>query len=299
MNIKPFAPMLAATAERSDLVFPLAASMKLDGVRCLIKGGVALSRTLKPIPNRYVQAKLANMRLEGFDGELTVGPPNAPDVYRKTTSGVMAHAGEPDFQFHVFDRHDMGEHYGFETRFNRLIQEHHDLGTLRLYVSPLLQALVNNEAELVDFEEKALAMGYEGTMVRRMDAPYKFGRSTIREGYLMKRKLFSDSEAVVEGIEEEMFNGNEASTNELGRTKRSTAKAGLVGKGTMGALLVRDRYTGVEFKIGAGFTAADRNALWPLGTVVKYKFFPVGVKDKPRHPVFLGVRDLIDVGSPA
>lgn len=112
---------------------------------------------------------------------------------------------------------------------------------------------------------------------------------------MLKLKRFEDSEAEVLGIEEEMHNANTAETNELGRTKRSTAKAGLVGKGTMGALIVRDVKTGVEFNIGSGFTAHDRTEAWKPGELVKYKFFPVGVKDKPRHPVFLGRRSKLDV----
>lgn len=125
-------------------------------------------------------------------------------------------------------------------------------------------------------------------------SPYKHGRSTAKEGYLMKLKRFIDSEAVVIGIEEEMFNGNEATTNELGRTKRSTAKAGLVPKGRMGKLHVRDFKSGVEFHIGTGFTDADKAWWWAedrRGLMVKYKSFPVGVKDLPRHPVYLGIRD--------
>jgi DNA ligase-1 len=67
----------------------------------------------------------------------------------------------------------------------------------------------------------------------------------------------------------------------------------------MGALIVRDLKTKVEFNIGTGFTANDRIDWWHWATtqtpaspkpIIKYKFFPVGVKDKPRHPVFLGVR---------
>jgi DNA ligase-1 len=56
--------------------------------------------------------------------------------------------------------------------------------------------------------------------------------------------------------------------------------------------------TGVEFEIGTGFTEADRRELWvapPIGNLVKYKYFAYGVKDKPRHPVFLGFRSPIDL----
>ena len=95
-----------------------------------------------------------------------------------------------------------------------------------------------------------------------------------------------------------MFNANEAFGNELGRTARSSAKAGLVPKGTLGGFEVRDLKTGVNFSIGAGFTAAERKQFWdnaPIGQTVKYKYFPSGSKDKPRHPIYLGMRDRRDV----
>ena len=102
------------------------------------------------------------------------------------------------------------------------------------------------------------------------------------------------------GFEEEMHNGNEALVNELGRTKRQTLKANMSGKGTLGALIVRDITTEVEFSIGSGFDANDRSSLWSqkdglIGRIVKYKFFPIGIKDKPRHPIFLGFRDKMDM----
>jgi DNA ligase-1 len=72
----------------------------------------------------------------------------------------------------------------------------------------------------------------------------------------------------------------------------------------MGTLVVRDLDTNVEFEIGTGFTAAHRQEFWEqttsvVGRIVKYKHFPHGAKDKPRHPVFLGFRDPIDMGEPA
>jgi DNA ligase-1 len=52
--------------------------------------------------------------------------------------------------------------------------------------------------------------------------------------------------------------------------------------------------------MGTGFTAEERARIWSIrtsvvGMLVKYKSFLVGVKDKPRHPVFLGFRDEEDV----
>jgi DNA ligase-1 len=96
-----------------------------------------------------------------------------------------------------------------------------------------------------------------------------------------------------------MYNGNDAEVNELGRTKRSTKQSGMSGKGTLGAFICKTR-DGVEFKIGSGFDQQDRENFWQnksslLGYIVKYKHFPIGVKDKPRHPIFLGFRNKMDM----
>ena len=57
-------------------------------------------------------------------------------------------------------------------------------------------------------------------MVRTPDSPYKCGRSTEREAWLLKIKRFEDAEAVVLGTYEGMSNMNEAGVDAFGRTKR-------------------------------------------------------------------------------
>ena len=289
-----FKPMLASPADLKNLKFPLMASPKLDGIRASVVDGKLLSRTLKPIPNREIYTALSRLHLAGLDGELIVGEPTDKDVYRNTTSGVMAHDKCPNWYYYVFD--DYLHWAEFEARLAYAVQRIKALDKgLYLRVRSHEHKFVEHAGDLLAYEAECVTAGYEGLILRDPRAPYKHGRSTSKEGWMLKLKRFEDSEAEIIGIEEEMFNGNEALTNELGRTKRSTAKAGLVGKGTMGALIVRDLKTQVEFNIGSGFTAADRAATWKPGELVKYKFFPVGVKDKPRHPVFLGRRDRIDL----
>lgn len=287
-----FKPTLACDANVDLLKFPLYASPKLDGVRCSIVNGKALTRTLKAVPNRHIYEFLSNEVLSGLDGELVVGSPTADDAYRVTVSGVMSHGGEPEFTYHVFDDHRVQA--GWLERFESLRASITDTG--RICVLP--HTLIQNHDDLMAYEAAQVDAGYEGVILRHPTAPYKYGRSTVKEGYLLKLKRFEDSEAEVIDIEEEMFNGNDATTNELGRTKRSTAKAGLVPKGRMGKLHVRDLKTGVEFHIGTGFNDTDKEQFWLndyRGRVIKYKFFPVGMKDKPRHPVFLGFRDRRDM----
>lgn len=167
-------------------------------------------------------------------------------------------------------------------------------------MSPVDHHEVHDEARLLHLEEHYVSLGYEGVMLRHPDGLYKHGRSTAKEGWLLKLKRFEDGEARVVGFTELMHNANEAKLNELGHLERSSHKAGKVGKQTLGALTVKDLKTGVEFEIGTGFTASQRQELWNvgdnlLGRVVKYKSQPTGVKDKPRFPVFLGFRDPRDL----
>lgn len=286
-------PMLSATVENYDELngkFPLMASPKLDGVRALIVDGQVVSRNMKPIPNLFVQ-RVFNWLPEGFDGELIVGKPTDKDCFRNTTSGVMSVEGEPDVYFYVFDKTEITG-TSFSERFAELKNRVQTFKAPGLKFVP--HKLIKDSFKLKLYEEEMLEKGYEGVMLRSIEGPYKFGRSTLKEGYLMKVKQFKDSEAIVKAMIELEHNENELTKDELGRAKRSSHKAGKVKAGVLGSILVRDIYSGVEFNIGAGFMDDERERFWEHGLVgktIKYKYFPTGSKDKPRFPVFLGIRE--------
>lgn len=287
-------PMLAAATDGKHLTYPLLLSPKLDGIRCLIIDGVACGRSLKPLPNKYVQKLFGRPELNGLDGELIVGLPTAKEVFQTTSSGVMSIEGEPEVMFHVFD--DFLETGGFQRRLH--------IAQRRIKKAKCCVAVDHWKIEVADdlnrWEEDYLAMGYEGVMLRHPDGPYKHGRSTAKEGWLLKAKRFEDSEARIIGFSELMHNANEAKRNELGHLERSSKKAGKQGAQVLGSFIVKDLKTGVEFDIGTGFTASQRQELWNvgdnlMGRIIKYKSQPTGVKDKPRFPVFLGFRDNRDL----
>lgn len=291
-------PMLAVDCGPVErLSFPLVASPKLDGVRAVKGRDTLLSRSLKPIPNARVQTIFYGLP-ENLDGELLAGSPCAPDVYRKTVSMVMSQDVNIDgLKYWLFD---IQEDAPWETRHAHLCTVAADLEARGAQVELVPQVTVNSLPELLVLETEWVSKGYEGAILRQPGSPYKHGRSTVKEGYLLKLKRFKDGEAVVIGFTELMHNANEATVNELGRTSRSHSKAGMVPTGTLGTLVVRDVKTHVDFEIGTGFTAAERFDLWHSaerlkGRLAKYKHFPVGAKDKPRHPVFLGWRDERDV----
>jgi DNA ligase 1 len=290
-----FKPLLAAEADVGSLRYPLMASPKLDGVRAIVINGVVMSRSLKPIPNKCVQRLFGH--LTHLDGELIVGSPTSPSCYRDTMSGVMTVDGDPDVWFYAFDHIGM-PHTAFATRYNWITVE--DFPTR---VIPVWHHTITDEVQLISYEGNMLLAGYEGIMLRDPKGPYKFGRSTAREGILLKLKRFADMEAVVIGYEERMHNANAATINALGNTERSSHQENLIGRGDLGALHVRGingPYKGVTFSVGTGFTDGERARLWAyrknlIGTIRKIKYFPLGSKDAPRFPVDLGPRSEIDV----
>lgn len=305
-----FRPMLAADAlDASDLqayfepMFKrsgnLLVSMKLDGIRAVMKDGQLVSRTLKPIRNRHTQ-ELFKRLPDNIDGELIVGSPKGKGVMSRTSSGVMSEAGEPDVTFYVFD-HVTYEPFTFMTRLINLAPKVSYALEQGMPIQMLTQYPVKTYEELMKAEEAAVEIGYEGLIVRDPNALYKFGRSTLREGGMLKYKRFKDDEAEIVGFYEMMHNENAPTTDERGYTKRSSHKDGKVASGMLGGFTVKCKnWPDVTFDIGSGFDHAARELLWmtrdqQIGKIIKFKYMPYGSLERPRAPIFLGFRHLEDI----
>lgn len=291
--------MLAASCDNLDaLRYPLLATPKIDGIRTMIIGGVAMSRSLKPIPNKFIQSVIGKPEFNGLDGELLVGT-----SFQQATSGIMSEDGEPDFRFYVFDRWDLSEPYWrriANTNWRSTLREKGRDVVASSRLIRLYPVEVANRADLDRYCAEMLAEGHEGIMVRSPDGPYKHGRATFKEGYLTKIKPFEDAEATVVGFEERMHNANEATINALGRTERSSHKANLVPMNTLGALVVSSPRWAGTFNLGTGFTDALRAEIWAnreswVGATVRFRYQAIGTKDLPRIPVFQGRRDARDL----
>ncbi len=292
-------PMLAATlGSVDDIQFPVWCSPKIDGIRCLIgTDGKAVTRSLKPIPNNHIRKMLSIPELAALDGELI---PNNVSGFNNVSSAIMRGSGEPEFTYFVFDNFFVDA--GFEDRYKFVVDYVQKLPEkIKQYVCPVIHVYIQNKEDFLKFEQKCLEVyEAEGVMIRHPDGPYKMGRSGKREGYLLKWKHFQDDEAEVTGFVELMHNANEAKKDLLGHTERSHRKENLVPRGMLGALLVRDVKTGIEFKIGTGFDEATRKEIWNnkdayMGKLAKYKHQPHGAKEAPRFPSFQGFRDLRDM----
>ena len=285
-------PLLAAKATLADidhLNYPVLVSPKLDGIRCLIVNGQAVTRTLKPIPNKYIREELSHPSLSGLDGELVLPGKS----FSETTSAVMSREGQPGFKYFIFDDHTP------DLPFSKRVEYLPIIATRNSFLSAVPLYKVESAKSLLHMEENFVSDGYEGIMIRDPDGRYKHGRSTLKEGILLKLKRFEDSEAVVSGYVERMHNGNESTVNALGMTERSMHKANKRGMDTLGALLVDHPVFG-RLEVGTGFDDATRAEIWSFrksyyGRMVKFKYQPSGMKDKPRFPVFVGFRSKSDL----
>jgi len=289
-------PMLAVEANLDSLEYPMYADYKWDGIRAMVIDGVVYSRSMKPIRSKQVQELFGKEEYNGIDGELVVGDPFAKEVFQRTTSSVMSEKKPDAVKFYVFDFWDKPR-LAFEDR--RVLVESfmQRYGWDKPFCSPKPK-LCNSKDDILEMLNEIELLGGEGLILRKPDSGYKYGRSTSKQGWLLKVKFFVDDEFEVVGFEERMHNTNEAKTNELGRTQRSTAKDGLVPMNTLGSLILK--YGDTVFKCGTGFDDALRKEIWDnkekyLGKLAKIRYMIVGQKELPRVPSFKGFRDKDDL----
>lgn len=304
MQAKKFQVMLAASEipTPEQLVFPLFASMKLDGIRSPQVNGIPYSRKMIEIPNLYYRswAKQYGNQLHGLDGEGIVGLPYGKNVFKRSGT-ILKQEGEPDFCLYVFedwesDQVAMNRYQHLKTR----------LAVEKIpRVQLLEQELVRDIDQLKAKYDKALLDGYEGLILKAPLGKYKNGRSTVLEGTLLKWKEWVDAEAVILGIKQGTTNTNEALKDELGHTKRSSAKAGKVPREIVGSYHVRclnGEYEGKEFYVSTGsFTEAELIAQWHdrenlTGKIMVFKYQKTASDDLPRFAGIKGFRDIMDMG---
>jgi len=232
-------------------------SEKLDGVRGRWDGKQLRSKNgllLHP-PQEFVRG-LPPFALEG---ELWGGRGSfeaAAGLVRRQEP----HEGWLQLRFGVFDVPEAPGSFAQRIALARRWFEQHPSG----YAFVIEQTEVADAAHLERELSRILALGGEGLMVRRSDALYETGRSAS----ILKVKRFEDAEAQVI-----------AHLPGAGRNE-----------GRLGALLVCTE-EGLEFRIGTGFTDAQRQSPPPLGSTVSYKhagFFESGL---PRFPVYLRIRE--------
>lgn len=305
-------PMLAATVSYDDLEkveWPVLCSPKVDGIRCLIHPDLGpVTRSFKKLPNEYVREQLLIHAGHSYlDGELVaVNAQWRGDIlsYNQTQSAMMSHSGQPAFIFLVFDCFDRPD-WDFGSRHLQAKYACKKINNPKIMI--LEHKVASNMEDFIKFTDGCIEAGFEGSIIRAPAGIYKSGRSTLKQGWLLKYKQWADAEGTVIGFEELMHNANPDERDKFDLAKRSSHKDNMVPAGTLGALILETKWG--ELRIGVGFDQATRQEIWDrnrvpyriegdvacdeldMGRVVTFKYQPHGMQDLPRFPVFKGFRD--------
>lgn len=278
-----------------NLCYPVLVSDKEDGIRCILgcqNGKLQpFSRKLKVIPNLHIREWAENEGIAGLDGELVI----PGKTFHEIQSYVMTEITmtQQPFEFCVFDHYWHNWDKSFSYRL-QLLQNKINMYFPKQTVV-LQQTRIGSEVNLWDWFHYRLREGKEGLIVRSPHGPYKQGRSTMREQFMLKMKHYEEGEAIIIGFEPEYENQNEQTRDETGAAKRSSHQANLQARERLGALVVKDQSTDQSFRIGSGFDHAYKEEIWNnrdffMGKTVTYKWQVHGTKDKPRTPIFKGIR---------
>jgi DNA ligase 1 len=238
-------------------------SEKYDGVRGYWDGEKLLTRGGQRInaPAWFT----AGWPATPLDGELWAGRGQFPQAVSTVRQQTPADAAWRDMRFMVFDL--PGETGKFTERLQTLN------GLLSSLAVPWVQAVaqtrVTSDAALQTLLHQTVKLGGEGLMLHHGSSLYKGQRNDD----LLKVKTHEDAEARV--------------------IAHITGKGKYAGQ--MGALLVELPAEGNQparrFKLGTGFTDAQRQNPPVPGTVVTYRFRGLNDSGLPRFASFMRVRE--------
>ena len=241
-------------------------SEKYDGVRGFWDGDKLLTRGGERIaaPAWFT----ADWPKVALDGELWAGRgqfSKAVSTVRQQNAGPTTDADWRGMRFMVFD---LPAHGGpFTDRIAPLQRVVRDIG--QPWVQAVAQTRTANHAALQALLQKTVRLGGEGLMLHRGDALYK----GLRNDDLLKVKTHEDAEArVVAHIP--------------GKGKYT---------GQLGALLVElspaPGQLAQRFKLGTGFSDAQRRDPPAVGALVTFRFRGLNESGIPRFASFMRVRN--------
>ncbi|GAA5161530.1 DNA ligase [Viridibacterium curvum] len=233
-------------------------SEKLDGVRGIWDGQTLRFRSGNPVPApAWFTRALPPVPL---DGELWIARRQFDRLSAIVRREAPLDEEWREVRYMIFE---MPAAPGdFSARVAAMRQLVADAGT------PWLQAVeqfrVADRKALASLLNERVRHGAEGLMLHKADAPYVTGRSDA----LLKLKPMLDTEATVVG--------------------HVQGKGRLAGK--LGALVV-ETPEGRRFRLGTGFSAAQREQPPPIGSTVTYRYRDLTATGLPRFASFLRIRE--------
>lgn len=279
--------------------YPVLTQPKLDGVRCRAlmqrKGDSIIServadyvqisntvnllssteRHILSLPHMFDILDEIAGSLPGpleLDGELYRHGWNFERIHSVVSKTTSYHSDSAMIQYHVFDVILSGM-----TQLERAVwlkEWWEKLPNQAKNVIHLVQSsVVHSFEELMNNYHIYLNQGYEGIIVRNLDAEYVRKRST----YIMKFKPKKFDVYIITGYKEEISKDGHP-------------------KGILGALICRGD-DGTSFDVGSGLKYAQKIKYWRERNILKGKFVKVQYqhltpgKGVPRFPVFIEIKD--------
>ena len=302
-------PMLAVDYEVSKLKYPLALEPKIDGVRSVYFNEGVTGRSLKKHRNKFVTEYFSNPIFKGIDGEMAVLDETHHDLCRMTSKALSTAHSKPNITWHCFDYiTEKTRSLIYIERYNclseRLLEIELKNKEASKHLSLVSMKIVTNYEQLVQEDIYNNLEGYEGSIVRDLYGLYKEGYTTVNEGTFLRIKHFVEEDAIVVDVVEGFRNDNAAIINELGYKERSFKKSNLVRNGQIASFICIDCKTKKKITVAVGklpkalryFYFKNKHLI--IGQTIKYRYFPKGMKDKPRFPTYQSHRidsDIVNV----
>ncbi len=238
-------------------------SEKYDGFRAYWDGEFLWSRQ----GNKFEAPPwfIKNFPTEPLDGELWIGRLQFEQL-ASTVSRAHAHEGWRKVIFMVFDLPDSPQPFSVRLETLQLLIS----DSASPYLKPVPQFRLSTHDELLQELERRVAAGAEGLMLHHGQSFYRSGRSSD----LLKLKPLHDAEAKV--------------------------LQHLPGKGKyqsmLGSLLV-ELPNGLQFRIGSGFTDAQRQNPPAVGAIITFQYSGLTRRGIPRFARFQRQRFDVDWGA--
>lgn len=298
-------PMLAMSQKIpfEELRYPTLASVKMDGLRCLIYDGQLFTRNLKLHPNQKLQEYFKEAMRKSkkdelvFDGELwdeTLPFCETAGICRSFTAEI----GE-NLAFHVFDMlplrvydHGAGGN-PLRDRRDAYYEECAGLANVRC----VAQMPIHDAETLKGMFEQYVQRGHEGLICRDPRSYYKHGRCQPTKPFMVKFKATETHDAQIIGIKpaRKLKEGVARTSDLMGHLKRVHTQDSYEADDKLGSFQVA--WNELEFSVGPGRGLDDheKRKIWKnkeayIGKWIEFESLSVGVKDVPRMGKFVKFR---------
>ncbi len=263
----------------TQVTYPIYVQPKLDGYRCIYNSGYMWSRAGKPFGNKHLAAyfgKLFNMQDYVLDGELFVPGLNFNKL--QTILNTYEAPLPKGLKFVVYDCVPVKDWTAqnckkpYSDRLKQLRKVLNDVVADYNTVIDIPNDLAETSKEAIDLYKTYLKKGYEGVMLKSPEGFYKWKRTTIRSGEMLKLKPFKTVDLVIESI----YDGE-------GKFE-----------GMAGGVVVN--FDNHSVRVGSGFDVSTRKKMAKspsdfIGKTIEIQYFEVTEEGSLRFPTFKRFRE--------